>query len=140
MGQSFIRWQGILISQLGFANNLVIGLNVGVLGYLMNFIKNATILNGFQKILFWTTCLSIVVSLLTGLILVINRIDDFKITAKIARKRETNNREGIEQDRNESKEIGKKTWNLFVWQISTFFVSLICALVLILIEHGDKLI
>jgi hypothetical protein len=74
-----------------------------------------------------------------GLKLVINRLDDFKITAKIARKRETNKREGIEEDRKKVKEIGEKTWNLLIWQISTFFASLICTLVIILIEYGDKI-
>lgn len=139
MGESFIRWQNILINQLSFVNNLVITLNIGVLGYLINFIQNVTILNCFQKFFFWIASVLIICSLSTGLILVINRLDDFKITAKIARKRETNKREGIEEDRKKAKEIGKKTWNLLIWQVSTFFASLICTLVIILIEYGDKI-
>ncbi|RTL14094.1 MAG: hypothetical protein EKK56_02255 [Flavobacteriaceae bacterium] len=139
MGESFIRWQSILINQLGFTNNLIIGLSIGVLGYLINFLQQVTILNCFQKFFFWIACISIIYSLTMGLKLVINRLDDFKITANIARKRETNKREGIEEDRKKVKEIGEKTWNLLIWQISTFFASLICTLVIILIEYGDKI-
>ena len=139
MGESFIRWQNILINQLSFVNNLVITLNIGVLGYLINFIQNVTILNCFQKFFFWIASVLIICSLSTGLILVINRLDDFKITAKIARKRETNKREGIEEDRKKAKKKRKKTWNLLIWQVSTFFASLICTLVIILIEYGDKI-
>jgi len=34
--ESYIRWQNIRITQLGFANNIIIGLSVGSLAYLMN--------------------------------------------------------------------------------------------------------
>ena len=69
----------------------------------------------------------------------INRLEDFRLTAKIARNREKNNRENIQADRNVAKIMGKKTWNGFVWQIVTFGVSFLCFSITILIEYWDKL-
>ena len=132
---SYLKWQNIRISQLGFANNLIIALAVALLGYIIDFIQTENLtLNCFQKFLFWIGSSLIIVSIGLGIFVVLNRLEDFKITARIARKRGNKERDGIENDRIISKGLGKKTWNGFIWQVSTFIVSFLILLTMILIS------
>lgn len=139
--KSFIKWQDIRIKQLGFANNLIIGLALGVMGFAIKFIQAENFeANSIQKMLIWIGGIAILISILLGLILIINRLEDFKLTAQIARKRESNNRQGIENDREKSKKLGKKTWNYFVWQVSTFFVGFLIFSIVFLFSMKDKIL
>ncbi len=137
---SYTRWQNIRITQLGFANNLIIGLSVGSLGYLMNFINNTNSFNTFQKILIWIDCPLLLISCLVGLLLIINRLEDFKITAQIVRKREFEENMNIEILRSLTKELGEKTWNLFIWQVSTFFAGFVSLIIIISVNFIQKII
>ena len=137
----YIRWQAIRIKQLGFINNLVLGLSLGLLAYNFKLILPDEIqLNCFQKILFWISSLLTLISVFIALILAINRLEDFRLTAQIARKEEKNQSENIEIDRKKSDKLGKKTWCLFIWQIATFFIGLLTSAIYIIIELFDKLI
>jgi hypothetical protein len=134
------KWENHRITQLSFINNLVIILSVALIGYVFDFIKPSNIIfNCVQKFFFWFGLLLIIISVVFGTLVAINRLEDFRLTAKIARNREKNNRESIEEDRNEAKIIGKKTWSQFVWQIVTFGISFLCFSITILIEYWDKL-
>ena len=135
MSKSYLKWQDIRITQLGYANNLIIALAIALLGFTIKFIQTEDlILSNFQKVLFWIICALIIISIGLGIFVVLNSLEDFKLTAQIARKRETNERDGIENDRLDSKKLGKKTWNCFIWQIVTFLVSFLCLLILVLIS------
>ena len=103
--ESYIRWQNIRMTQLGFANNIIIGLSVGTLAYLMNFITKSISFNVYQKILIWLDCPLLLISCLLGLTLMINRLEDFRITSQIARKRELGENMDIEILRSQTKEI-----------------------------------
>ena len=138
--ESYVRWQNIRITQLGFANNLIIGLSIVALGYLMNFVTKTNTFNSIQKILIWFSCPLLLVSCFLGILLILNRLEDFRITAQIARKRELKEKIDIEILRNEAKEIGKKTWNLFIWQISTFFAGIVCLTFIISMSFIQKII
>jgi hypothetical protein len=136
--KSYLKWQDIRISQLGFANNLIIVLAVALLGFIIDFIQTENLtLICIQKFLFWIGCSLIIISIGLGIFVVINRLADFKLTAGIARKRETNERDGIESDRIESKRLGGKTWNGFIWQIVAFIVSFLLLLIMVLISLKD---
>ncbi|WP_299065529.1 hypothetical protein [uncultured Polaribacter sp.] len=136
-----MKWQDIRIKQLGYANNLIIALAVAVLGFAINFIQTEDlILSSFQKKLFWVASSLIIISIGLGIFVILNRLEDFKLTAKIARKREKNERDGIEDDRLKSERMGKKTWNSFIWQIVTFLVSFLCLLILVLISLKEIII
>ncbi|WP_340158744.1 hypothetical protein [uncultured Maribacter sp.] len=137
---TYNKWENHRITQLSFINNLVIVLSVALIGYVFDFIKPSNIiLNCTQKFFFWVGLLLIIVSVFVGILTAINRLEDFRLTAKIARNREKNNREKIKADRNQAKIIGKKTWCQFVWQIATFGISFLCFSVTILIEYWDKI-
>ncbi|ARV13960.1 hypothetical protein [Polaribacter sp. SA4-12] len=136
--KSFLKWQNIRISQLGFANNLIIALAIGLLGYIIDFIQTDNLtLTSVQKFLFWIGCSLIIISIGLGIFVVLNRLEDFKLTARIARKRETEELNEIESDRIKSKKLGKITWNGFIWQIVTFIVSFSLLIAMVLISLKD---
>ncbi|KIO51868.1 hypothetical protein [Flavobacterium hibernum] len=137
--ESYIRWQNIRITQLGFANNLLILLNVALLGFYSKFLSDCEILNNYQKFFICASFLLIIVSTGLGIFVMLNRLEDFKLTAQIARKRETNQRNGIENDREEAKILGERTYNYFIWQAVTFLCAFITGLIVIVIEFNDKL-
>ena len=137
---TYDKWENHRIAQLSFINNLVIGLSVALIGYVFNFIEPSNIIfNCTQKFFIWIGTLLNIFSVAIGIFVAINRLKDFRLTAKIARDREKKNRETIQADRNESKIIGKKTWNGFVWQIVAFGISFLCFAITILIENWNKL-
>jgi hypothetical protein len=136
----YIRWQAIRINQLGFINNLILGLSLGLLAYNFNFIIPDEIqLNCFQKLLFWISIILNVTSVFIALILAINRLEDFRLTAQISRKEEKNQTDNIKFDRAKSNKLGKKTWCLFTWQIATFLIGFLTSAIYILIELFNKL-
>lgn len=136
----YIRWQAIRIKQLGFINNLVLGLSVGLLAYNFKFILPDEVrLNSIQKILFWISSFLTVISVFIALILSINRLEDFRLTAQIARKEEKKKTDNIEIERAQSNKLGKKTWCLFTWQIATFLIGFLTSAIYIIIELFDKL-
>lgn len=137
---SYKRWQSIRINQLGFINNLVLGLSVALLAYNFEFVQSDGIeLNCLQKFLFWISSILLTSSVIIALILTINRLEDYRLTARIARKREKGQSDSIEKDRIKVKRLENKTWCLFYWQISTFGVSFLTSAIYIIIELNDKL-
>ena len=137
---SFVRWQNIRITQLGFANNLLIALGVTLIGFTLDFIQtDQLILNLTQKFLFWVGISLGILSIGLGLFVVINRLEDFKLTAQITRKRENEKTSGIKEDRTQTKILGKRTWCCFIWQVVTFSVGFLLLLIMILIELIDKI-
>ena len=97
-------------------------------------------INFFQKFLFWFSCPLLLISSFLGIIVVLNRLEDFKKTAEITRSRDKNyDAEKIKLLKVETKKIGTLTWNLFFWQLATFFVGLICLIIIILITIQNKI-
>jgi len=136
--KSYLKWQGIRISQLGFTNNLIIALAIATLGFTIDFVQTENLtLSSVQKFLFWIGCSLVLISISLGIFVAINRLEDFKLTANIARKRETEKRDEIENDRIEAKRLGRKTWNGFIGQIVTFIVSFLFLIIMVLISLKD---
>ena len=135
--ENYIRWQNYRITQLGFAINLLIILAVGLIAFTIKNLQSDLILNSMQKILFWFGSFLTLSSIGIGLFVVVNRLEDFRITAQIALKRGRN-----ENTRNESekaKKIGKNTWNGFIWQVVTFIIGFLCLLIMFVIALSEKI-
>lgn len=140
-GNSYIRWQNIRIAQLGFANHLFIVLAVALLGFILEFIQQKDlVLSTSQKFLFWLGCLFILSSISLGLLVILIRLQDFKLTAQIARKREKQQKENIAIDREKAKQLGKRSWLYFRSQIFTFFISFLNLLIFVLTVLKDTII
>ena len=120
--ESYIRWQETRITQMGYAINLVLGLAVAALGFLVSLLMD----DGFtpvpgQGILYGAALVMLAMSVVLGIGCVVNRLLDFRLTAKIARGRWKNAaQEELAPLRTSSKKLGRWTWGLFWWQIGTF--------------------
>lgn len=125
--QSSERWQGRTIEQFGYALNLILGLTVGALGYELSFLLNEEIVRYvWQNCLFVLSMLTLLLSVIVGLLCVVNRLRDFRTTAKIARKREDGASDiELQPLRALTYALGKRTWLLFWWQITFFGVGIL---------------
>lgn len=143
MENSFIRWQNLRITQLSFANNLFIGLAIGLIAYLLNMIKDYNQpLNQLEKFFFWVGGILLLISIGFGIYVVINRLEDFRITTKIARERVKNEKDkkiDIDTLRETSFDLGNNTWQAFIWQVVLFIVGFLNIIGLILINFRDKI-
>ena len=118
--QSFIRWQGRTIEQLGFVNNLLIFLATGMLAFQIQLAIREISFTILNKCIIVLSMLLIFISLILGCYLAWNRLLSFRITAQVARKMETGKREDIEDLRDKVKTLDKRTWWLLPVQTVSF--------------------
>jgi len=120
--ESSNRWQGRTIEQFGYALNLIVGLAVAAIGFELSLmLKDDFQSLGWQNCLFSISLLSLILSVALGLFCIVNRLRDFRITAKVARKREDGVSElELQPLRTIASTLGERTWLLFWWVISTF--------------------
>ena len=122
--QSFVRWQGRSITQLGFVNNLLIGLSAGTLAFLTQIaFKDQTALICFDTCLMGLSTVSVFLSLAVGCVLAWNRLGSFRDTAQIARQRETDKRTNIDELRKSTRKRDKCTWWLLGIQTVFFAIG-----------------
>lgn len=119
---SSIRWQGRTIEQFGYALNLILGLSVAAMGFEVSLLLRSDFeKDGWQNWLFAASLLSLLLSTAVGLWCVVNRLHDFRTTTETARKRENGAPASeLHALRSRSRNLGKRTWRLFWWQISAF--------------------
>lgn len=132
--QSFIRWQGRTIEQLGFVNNLLIFLATGMLTFQIQLAIREVSFTILDKCTIMFSILLIFASLMLGCYLAYNRLLSFRLTAQVARKRETGKREGIEDLRNEVKILDQRTWCLLSAQILSFGSGALLLMIFSIIE------
>lgn len=140
----FARWQTIRINQLSFINNLILGLSIGLIVYIINFIvSNEKDLTFYQKLFFWIGSLLTIISIFSGILLAIIRLENYRITAKKALQNDKNEEKGITLSNNDltspSKFLDKITWIFFYFQIFTFIISFLAFALLLFIEIQNKI-
>src|SRR6266568_1149185 len=85
---SFVRWQATTIAQMGFVGNLVLMLAVAALGFGLTSAKEVCFTRQcWPRCFLVVGCLSMVASIGIGLWWAVNRLCDFRLTARIARLR-----------------------------------------------------
>jgi len=116
----YIRWQEIRIQQLGYVNNLVLGLAVGVLAFETSLVEgNAARFYTAP----WLASLSLglaTASVAFGLVAGVTRLLDFRLTAQLHR---TEDEETKVRLRCRADKFGNWTWKLLWLQLSTFAAS-----------------
>ena len=129
--EAFVRWQGITISQLGQAINLILGFAVATLGFGVTLLLNKEFVPvSWQKCVFLVALISLLVSVGLGIWCIVNRLLDARATAQVARKRQKNGEDSeIQFLRELSDRLGKKTWLIFWWQIGTFGIGVLLVVV-----------
>lgn len=140
LGKTFVRWQGITITQMGYAVNLILTLATASLGFAITLLKDAKVHPGYcgRWVLFLGVLL-LIASVAFGVLCVWNRLKDFEETAQIARCREKMVDQGVAKPsideylstrRDENDERGRRTKMLFAWQLRTFGFG-VCLLVVV---------
>jgi hypothetical protein len=115
--ESFVRWQGRSIRQMGFVNNLLTGLATGLLAFQTQIaFDDKVILSTSERRVAIFSLVLIFASLVVGCYLAWNRLRSFRATAQAARKRETGNREGIFEIRSRYRRLDRITWLCIRWQ------------------------
>ncbi len=137
---SFIRWQGITINQFTYAQNLILTFSVAALGFGLSMIKDQTFAPlGLGKCLFTLSLISLSISIGCGLCCVINRLKDFRVTKTIAKNRGNDDSSEISELREISRNLGRRTWNLFRCQIGIFSLGILLLTIGIILIYGNKL-
>ena len=121
---SFVRWQSITLSQVGYVANLIVGLSIAAIGFQINLLRtDGTHITSYcQKISFIVALVSVMflaVSVGAGIWLIINRLRDFRAAMSEARAREIGE-EDASPYRKLSTKLGGRTWRLLWWQMGTF--------------------
>lgn len=132
---SFIRWQAISITQMGVAVSLILTLATASLGFALTLSKDQSILGHCWGRSFLVMAgLSLLASIGLGIWCVLNRLEDFRITARIARRREEMEEQEDEKsiidqklqcERCESSKRGEQSKTLLNWQARMFVVGII---------------
>lgn len=139
---SYVRWQGIALKQLTYAVNLILGLTVATLGFGVTLLRDQQFSLGPQaKYLFSGGLLALLLSVIAGLWCVVNRLRDFRLTARIARSREENAADGrLPMMRDTAAKLGRCTWKLFWWQVALFASGVVLMIVSIALVYWTKLL
>lgn len=122
--ESFIRWQGRTIEQLGFVNNLLIGLATALLifGAKLPFDEKLK-LSCSEKWLIIASLLSVFLSISSGVYVAWNRLRSFRFTTRVARQRETGKRTNISELRQLVSKFDKRTWPMLTIQTILFVLG-----------------
>jgi len=139
---SYIRWQGYRIGQLTIATNLILGLSVAALGFLVTLILNPENHSQLDSLL---ARLGVVVSMLfvggsivLGVWLVLNRMGSFRATARVARLKEENEPKAeIDTYRFRYKAFDGLTWYLFYSQVWAFAIGIALAFLSIVLPAAS---
>lgn len=137
--ESSIRWQQVTLNHLSSVNNLILGLSIGLLAFQSNLLLEHKLdscgAHGFAV----ASLIVLAISVVFGLCCAVNRLCDFRLTAKIARRREKVKWDTELQDlREESKSLGKCTWWLFWAQVTIFGLGAGCGAVAVIIQVWSK--
>lgn len=149
MNESFVRWQGITLKELGYSVNLLLASATASLGFGFSFVKESEFNpSSAMRVVFGMSLLLLLVSVSVGLLCAHNRLSDFRKTRDIARDRERWHREGIYESaiytrlsrrRDEVEAIGRRTWGLFYGQLWCFVGGVLLLIVSLAIVYRGKL-
>lgn len=117
--ESFVRWQGITRDYFTSVSNLVLGLATGLLAFWVSGRNTFQFSSKCLLVLNAGVLLPLSASISLAVWCAINRLNDFRATAKIARLRSKNEPVPM-ADRQEAKILGQLTWCLFCWQLVLF--------------------
>jgi hypothetical protein len=120
--ESYLRWQEIAITQLGYTINLVMTLSGAVLAFVVKEKLDEKIKAYGCEWRFALACLGL--SVLAAIVANVTRASDFRYTRRAARERMKDGKDHQElHDKAEC--LGAWTWRLFYCQAATFALAVI---------------
>src|SRR6266496_3538113 len=136
---SFVRWQAVLREQLSYAVNLFLTFATASLAYSLIPLRDKDFTPvGRAQCLFWFGVLSLLTSVLCGLVCVVSRLLDFRGTAQRARKKQELVAPGATWDWVGL--LGKTTWFLFWTQFGSFALGAIGLGLSLFLTFGHRLL
>jgi polyferredoxin len=133
--QKFRRWQKITINQLGYTLNLVLTLAIAALGFFFSLLKDKDFVpTGRAQCALILSFLGLAVSSICGVCCILNRLRDFRGTARRTR----NHLDAPTKE--ELDGFGKLTWALFYVDVWAFVLGIGALTIALLITYGRKLI
>ena len=128
------RWQKIAIDQLGYSLNLTLTYAVAALGYWFTLLKSGDFAPGCSAKFFMVSALvALASSAICGFTCVVNRMRDFRGSAKRARgDPDAPTKEHLEG-------FGRRTWVLFYVHLGTFVLGVIFIATALILTYGGKL-
>jgi hypothetical protein len=118
----FVRWQQITLQQLTYAINLILAFSGATIGFDITIALNDKFnLPGPGKWLFMLSLSLLAASMAFGILAVVNRLRDFRLTTRTARLRwKSPDAAEIDCLTNETSRLGNVTWCLFYLQTGFF--------------------
>ncbi len=144
-----VRWDNHRINQFSYTNNLLIGLNLAFLGFFITQSGFNISSNCYLCTLQLLTILFLITSFFTGIKTVLNRLQDFRKTAQLTKKKKKKFKhdnkikscsdiETIKSEigtlDSETKKLGSNTWIFLRWQIWTFLIGTIAGVIYLTLE------
>jgi len=120
VNQRFVRWQATTIAQFGFVNNLLVVLATAALGFALTEVDTA-LAGRYGRRALYLSLLALLVSVACGVGCAINRLLDFRATAKIARDKMGEEEKVIAREHVAG--LGKASWRLFYCQAAGFGIG-----------------
>jgi hypothetical protein len=135
--ERFQRWQKIAIDQLGYALNLILTLTIATLGYWFVLLKDRDFAPASSaKCTMLLSLLALTFSAICGFACVVNRLWDFRGTAK--RARSDSSSEAPSKEHLDG--LGRITWVLFYFQLFAFAFGVAVLAISLLLTYGGKLV
>lgn len=129
------RWRAIAIGQLGHSINLTLTFTVAALGFSLDLLKESTFSPmGWAKLLTLLTFISLLISAISGYWCTLNRLKDFRGTAR----RACDHPEAPAKD--ELRDIGTHSLMLFFVQAVTFVIGIASLTFALGLTYGQKLL
>ena len=112
---SYVRWQGITITQFGYATNLLLGMAMGALAFTAHLLVSPEVdFDATSRNFLVAASLAMLVSSGSGVSCVITRLYDFRCTAEAARSGEKDQDKGQRDEfRTAYRKLGTWSWRLF---------------------------
>lgn len=139
---SFVRWQAVTVAQLTYAINLLLTFAVATLGFQVALLAGDkfSLAASWQKCLFSLSIFVLGVSIIFGLVVVVNRLRSFRATMRAARAREKGDTEALTVNRAKYTILDRRTWCLFWWQAGTFAAAIALTVASILSKFSERLL
>lgn len=129
----FQRWQRIRIDHFSYAQNLILTFTVAALGYWFALLKDSAFPSQTARCAMLLALLALGLSAMSGLACVLNRLWDFRGTAKRAGNKPDMPTQG------ELRVLGHLTWVLLYIQFAAFCSGIVLMATALLLTYGSRL-
>jgi hypothetical protein len=124
--ESYLRWQDIAITQLGYTINLVLTLAGGALGFAVKtMMESKAVLPGPARLFFHSSVWLLAVSILSAIAANVTRCHDFRLSRRAARARLAGDASTHDSSAPISRTLGSWTWGFFTVQSAGFAIGVV---------------